>query len=184
MFFLPEQDKNIRRDWEKIHTYLTLSKLGCPVFKSALIMPSEEISKKKICKLSEYFETNEVTVRYQYIHPNSSPIQGGNRYPLLQKELKMLQHKDTVLWILEPINRLKNDYGINLYFHNNCCIIEIVGKGFDVSDLNRGQISPHQSIMTELPVRWGYNNEWRKFLQYSFSDKKTMKLVKTEELRN
>lgn len=45
----------------------------------------------------------------------------------------------------------------------------MVGQGFDVSDLNRGQVSPHQAIVTELSVRMGAYNEWWKFLKYSFT---------------
>lgn len=178
MFYLPEQADYVKFGLEKIDTYLLLSKLGCPVIRSVVIMPDEEINQKMICNLHKYFKTDEVTVRYQYIRPSIAPIPGGNRYSLSKKTLKSLQNMDTLLWILEPINRLKNDYGINLHFYYDCCIIEIVGKGFDVSDLNRGQVSPQQSIMTELPVRWGQYNEWWKFLKYSFLDKKEYELSK------
>ena len=45
----------------------------------------------------------------------------------------------------------------------------IVGKGFDVSDLNRGNISPHEIIHMDLPIRMGGQDEWWKFMHYSFS---------------
>lgn len=169
MFLLPEQAEMIEPGLEKIDTYLTLSKIGCPVFKSVVIMPDEKIDLKAINRLYDYFKTDEVTIRYQYIRPSINPIQGGNRYKLSQAEIASLQNRDTLLWMLEPINRLKNEYGINLYFHYDNCSIELVGKGFDVSDLNRGQISPHQVISTGLPIRMGEYNEWWKFLKYSFA---------------
>lgn len=169
MIFLPEQANRIKAKFEKISTYLTLYNIGCPVFKSAVIMPDESISQEVIDDLMAYFQTEQVTVRYQYIHPCHTPIQGGNRYKLSMETISPLQNDDTLLWILEPIDRLKNDFGINLYFHSDICIIEVVGRGFDVSDLNRGQVSPHQIIVTELPIRCGYYNEWWKFLRYSFA---------------
>lgn len=171
VLFLPEQASLSKTGLEKIDTYLTLSKIGCPVFKSAVIMPKENINQKLIDKLHTYFKTEQVTVRYQYFRPYHTPIQGGNRYELSLKAIYPLQTDNTLLWLLEPINRLRNDYGINLYFQHDECTIEIVGKGFDVSDLNRGQISPHQIIITELPIRKGLYDEWWKFLQYSFVSK-------------
>lgn len=168
MLFLPLQSEHMKNSYEKIDTYLTLSKIGCPIFKSAIIMPYEEINQDVIDNLYHYFKTDQVTVRYQYLRPSNTPIQGGNRYDLSLKAIYPLQNDYTILWILEPINRLKNDYGINIYFHYHLCTIEIVGKGFDVSDINRGQISPHQIISTELPIRMGIYNEWWKFLKFHF----------------
>ena len=168
MLFLPEQTETVQSGLEKIDTYLTLSKLGCPVFKSALIKSDEPIKSETIHALRDYFKTEEVTVRYQYVRSSIHPVQGGNRCRLSLEAIAPLQNADTYLWLLEPIDRLKNEYGINLYFQSDQCRIEMVGQGFDVSDLNRGQISPHQTIVAELPVRMGAYNEWWKFLKYSF----------------
>lgn len=169
MLFLPEQAGAVQPGLEKIDTYLTLSKLGCPVFKSALIKSDEPIRGETIRALRNYFKTEEVTVRYQYVQSSIRPVQGGNRHRLSLEAIAPLQNADTYLWLLEPIDRLKNEYGINLRFQPDQCRIELVGQGFDVSDLNRGQISPHQAIVTELPVRMGAYNEWWKFLNYSFA---------------
>lgn len=168
MLFLPER-ADVQLGLEKIDTYLTLSKLGCPVFKSALIKSDELITAETICTLQNYFKTEEVTVRYQYVRPSMHPTQGGNRHRLSLEAIAPLQNADTYLWLLEPIDRLKNEYGINLRFQIDQCRIEMVGQGFDVSDLNRGQISPHQTIVAELPIRMGGYNEWWKFLKYSFA---------------
>lgn len=184
MLFLLEQKEYIKRSHEKIDTYLTLFKMGCPVLKSAIIMPNEKINQSMIDELHDYFKTVKVLIRYQYVHPCNTPIQGGNQYNLSLEEICPLQNNNTILWILEPSNRLTNDYGINLYFHFDECVIEVVGKGFDISDINRGQISPHQIIISELPIRTGLYNEWWKFLKFSFIDKmkyqqsKTMRLLK------
>ena len=50
--------------------------------------------------------------------------------------------------LLQPIDRAKNIYGINMYVNKKMesLIIESVGKGFDVSDLNCGE-SAGQSVM-------------------------------------
>lgn len=168
MLFLPNQHNTKKFGFEKIDTYLFLSKLGFPVLKSALLFPDETVSEETINRLFLYFNTEEVNIRYQYIRPCANPIKGGNRYPLNIDTLSTLQVKDTLLWVLEPTNRFNNQFGINLFFCGCECKIEMVGKGFDVSDLNRGHISPHQIICTDLPIRKGEYNEWWKFLHYSF----------------
>lgn len=169
MLFLPKQANAVCPGLEKIDTYITLSKLGCPVLKSVLIKSTEPVETEMFHRFINYFGTEEVTVRYQYIRPSSKPIQGGNRYPLRFDAIAPLQSRDRHLWLLEPIDRLRNQYGINLRFQPGQCCIEIVGQGFDVADLNRGQISPHQTIVTERPIRMGAYNEWWKFLRYSFT---------------
>lgn len=187
MIFLPKESDLVKSGLEKIDTYLVLSKLSCPVFKSVLIYPNETINQEMIYQLQEYFRTEEVTIRYQYIKPTTTPVQGGNRYRISLETILPLQNNDTILWVLEPINRLKNDFGINLYFHADICTIEIVGKGFDVSDLNRGQISPHQTITSSLPIEFGYFNEWWKFLQFTFASKNAYeqsKLKRIQKLTN
>lgn len=171
MLFLPEQADAVEQEWEKISTNMALSKMGCPVYKSAVIRPDETIDHRLVYELSSYFKSDEVMVRYQYICPNSHPVQTGNRYTLTPEALSKIQSPDAVLWVTKPINRLENEYGINLLFYSEQCTMEIVGKGFDASDLTRGRISPQQIITTELPVRMGLYGEWWKFLHFQFQSK-------------
>jgi len=168
MLLLPGQADAVDRNWEKIYTNMMLSKMGCPVYKSAVVTPQETIDWALVNRLIRYFKTDEIMVRYQYITPSHKPIQTGNRYKLTPEALSEIQNPDTVLWITEPINRLENEYGINLHFSYGQCTIEIVGKGFDASDLTRGRISPQQIITTALPIRMGAYNEWWKFLKFTF----------------
>ena len=167
MIFLPYTSAFIDNKWGKVTTYLQLFKSGCPILKSVLIFQNEIIEKDKINILQEYFGCDRVTVRYQYISSCSSPVIGGNMAFL--KEINQFKKTDAILWLLEPVDRLKNEYGINLRFANGYCTIDIVGKGFDSSDINRGQLSPHQEIISELPYRVGYYQEWWKFLKFRFA---------------
>ncbi len=53
-----------------------------------------------------------------------------------------------IVSLLEPSDRHENLYGINLLLPNGKAeaILEIVGPGFDVSDINRGDVTPHERI--------------------------------------
>lgn len=168
MLFLPEQADAVDQNWEKIYTNMLLYKMGCPIYKSAVVTSQETIDAAMVSRLRRYFGTDDVMIRYQYITPNHKPIQTGNRHKLTAKALSEIQDPDTVLWMTEPINRLENEYGINLRFVRSRCAIEIVGRGFDASDLTRGRVSPQEIVTTELPVQMGVYNEWWKFLTFAF----------------
>ena len=169
-------------NYEKIRTYLLLADMGCPVMRSAVIALDETIDSALTCRLRQYFQSEQATVRYQYARPCSHPVKGGNRCELSPEALRLFQQKDALLWLMEPIDRLRNEYGINLYFHNRQCIAEIVGKGYDVSDLNRGQAVPQETILSELPVRLGLYCEWWKFLRFSF-DFQSYHALQSDRLR-
>ena len=135
MIILPSKEYNNPNN-EKITTYQFLSNVGCPVFDSVLFDENESITKEKLITLKE-------------------------------DELKSKQVDGTQMWLLQPIDRTKNIYGINMYVNKKMesLIIESVGKGFDVSDLNRGDISPQESIYLNYPIEYGWQKEWWKYIK-------------------
>jgi hypothetical protein len=169
MIFLPSNELGTFREYQKIHTYLTLSSIGCPVFKSVLI-ENNQLSSKDIADIVQYLGSEHCTIRYQYTKPNIQPVRGGNKILLRYDVLMEKMVSDTLLWLLEPIDRLKNNYGINIQCnrYNKTLTFECVGKGFDVSDINRGDITPHQTISFDIPIVYGWYNEWWKFAKFQF----------------
>lgn len=169
MLFLPTNESSFN-EHQKLHTYLTLSLIGCPVFRSVLI-EDNHLFPKDIVDIVRYLESEYCTIRYQYTKPNSQPVRGGNKILLRFDEIKERMVPDTMLWLLEPIDRLKNNYGINIYCNRHTAkfTIECVGKGFDVSDLNRGDIAPHQIITFDIPIEYGWHNEWWKYTRFQFA---------------
>ena len=110
---------------------------------------------------------NNCTIRYQYIKPSVNPIRGGNKSLIDLEELEKKKVDGTQMWLLQPIDRTKNIFGINLMVNrnDNFLVIECVGKGFDISDINRGDISPQESIYFNYPIEMGWQNEWWKFIK-------------------
>jgi hypothetical protein len=47
--------------------------------------------------------------------------------------------------LLEPLDPMLNGYNISCIFDGPTATLEIVGPGFDASDLQRGQTEPHES---------------------------------------
>ena len=175
---------------EKITTYQFLASVNCPVFDSVLFGEKEEFTDSKVDQIKNILKSDYCTVRYQYIKPTINPVRGGNRIKISLDELNKKIVSGTQIWLLQPIDRTKNIYGINMYVKRDkkLFIMECVGKGFDVSDINRGDISPQESIKFEYPIRKGWQKEWWKFIrleivnQFEFDNDKLLRLQKLSKL--
>jgi hypothetical protein len=186
MILLPVNELGAFREYPKIHTYLTLSHIGCPVFRSILI-ENNQLSSRDIVDMVRHLGSEYCTFRYQYTKPNSHPVRGGNKILLRYDVLMEKMVPDTLLWLLEPIDRLKNNYGINIHCnrHKKTITMECVGRGFDVSDINRGDVTPHQLISFDMPIEYGWYNEWWKFAKFQFpseNDFNTSKVARLKKL--
>lgn len=157
MLYLLPSDNNLALPphWEKIATYLNLWRLGCPVLKSAILTEREDINTECINRIVSHLSSSLCTLRFQYVSPCSSPIRGGNIEEITKENLERFWSEYRILWPMEPVNRLTNLYGINITYipFEEKITFEIVGRGFDVSDINRGDISPHQIIKLNHPNR-------------------------------
>ena len=169
MELLPSK-KHTFYNHQKLYTYHILSDIGCPVLKSALVLGSNCLTNTNVQKIKDHFNSDLCMARYQYIMPNSSPIRGGNLVELHYNSLIQKLTPNTYLWLFEPVNRLTNNYGINLFFNrtSNNLVFECVGRGFDVASINRGDISPHEIIQFRLPIEYGWYNEWWKYAKFDF----------------
>lgn len=189
MYFLPEYNNLIFMKTNKVYTYQLLAKLGLPVLSSVLLKNTEQLSDVDIKEIKGFLNANYCTVRYQYITPNLSPKRGGNLIKIDKTNIISMLSKDYYLWLMKPINRLTNQYGINIRISKDLqlAIIEIVGKGFDVSSINRGTINPHETITIPLPINWGWYNQWWKFIKISIcneaSYRESLKIRKEELIR-
>ena len=187
MIILPSKDYRNSLN-EKIATYQFLAKVGCPVFDSILLDENEEMTEEKLKVIKNVLKSDYCTVRYQYVKPCFNPIKGGNRATLTVRDLIDKRVAGTQMWLLQPIDRTKNIYGINVRVNRSLAslVVECVGKGFDVSDLNRGNISPHESISFNYPIEYGWQNEWWKFIKVEivpwqqFQNDKLIRLKKLE----
>ncbi len=160
LYKLPNSKINLPSGWSKVSTYQLLYNLGCPVMKSILLTDSNALSESIINEIKDYLQSEQATLRFQYIKPNSNPIRGGSLVTLDVESLSKYISEEYILWFMTPLDRLKNKYAINIGYnkHSEQIIYEIVGQGFDASDLNRGDINPHQTIYFNPAYDRGYYN--------------------------
>jgi hypothetical protein len=145
--------------WRKISSYLLLWRLGCPVLKSVLATERSDLDDLELAR--RHLGSEQCALRFQYTRPRQAPARGGDLVPLRNDALAALWSDDRLLWLMEPADRLTNDFGINIaHFPRLGQIhIEIVGQYFDVSDINRGDLSPHQRIVLPDADHRGYDGE-------------------------
>jgi hypothetical protein len=195
MKYLPSRDRF--HGFQKLDSYQLLNSIGCPVLRSVLIEDGDELTSDVIKNIKDYLGSECCTVRYQYKFANSSPARGGNRVKICGDTLFSKVISGTLMWLLEPTNRLTNKYGINMYFDRNKekLLFECVGKGFDTSNINRGDMNPHQTIEFclrlqtmefYLPTDYGWNLEWWKYAKFRFASEATFegsKSIRLDKLR-
>jgi arsenate reductase-like glutaredoxin family protein len=56
-----------------------------------------------------------------------------------------------IVAVYEPLHRLQNGYNLNLLFESeDKVLVEIAGPGFDASNLQRGDITPHEVLAIQV----------------------------------
>src|SRR5207253_7438575 len=65
-----------------------------------------------------------------------------------------LFRQNRIVAVYEPADPLLNSYNLNLLFESPTKVcVEVLGPGFDASDLQRGDLSPHQVFSILLSQR-------------------------------
>jgi hypothetical protein len=74
------------------------------------------------------------------------------KFSELEKEIDKFLKDNRIVILLEPKSPYEDLYSVNILFDRDSeeILLEIVGPGFDASDLNRGHISPHEIIKANL----------------------------------
>ena len=137
----------------KSYAYAVATLVGLETIDSYLILSSEGI-------IPDVLLSNPVQVRVDYKHYNECKPMGGvtiynlKIVPLLIKRL--LNRGFYPIFTPDPkgtLSRYKNLYSFNVLVSNNNIVIEAVGPGFDLSDLKRGDIIPHETIIIDKKTK-------------------------------
>jgi len=138
--------------YNKILSILFLKKINYPVLSGIIVTKWSDISKSTIdtfCKLHGF---TSLLLRHDK-NPEKPPYPRGGYLVELEKieeeTKKYLADNRLVFW-LEPANYLHNVYSINCLFDREVITLEVVGPGFDASDLQRGDQTPHEVINMDI----------------------------------
>jgi hypothetical protein len=125
--------------------------LDLPTLDAAFIPPtsSKELIEETTCRFSERLGINHVLIRSDGGKETKEYFRGGNTLPLRQaSELTYkLSSLNRAVLLMEPTDRFCNQLSVNsLLSIEGTYHVEILGPGYDVSDLNRGGILPQYTI--------------------------------------
>ncbi len=89
-----------------------------------------------------------LTVRFDSTQPGE-PKNRITYTPTLEGlwQMRYLMHDEVVAVIMEESGPSQQSYGVLTAFSEDYLICEVVGPGFDVDDLLRGEISPHERFV-------------------------------------
>lgn len=191
MKVLPNEDiKLVSECAEKIKSYLILANYNMPVLNSVYITRDEIDNWEKIDTgiIRKHLKSDWVMLRYIYQKACYMIKNGGTIVPLKKENIQAELPIDADAWLLEPIPRTENRYCYNLSLDKNTenMHMEILGSGFDISDLNKGIMSPHEILDMPFPFEEGNYGEWWKWIKIHICDCEEYQnsiLIRKERLR-
>lgn len=138
--------------YKKLQSYLALYLMGFPVLKGIII---SQWSNNTHCELNRALSANgwkEVVLRSDCFYNVSKKPPGGFLYSNVEigNRVREVLFEDRIPFLLEPASRFDDLYSGNILFESESDVMywEIVGPGFDLSDLNRGEVGPHETFLT------------------------------------
>jgi hypothetical protein len=140
--------------YNKTISIFRLLSLGLPTLEGLVILRWNDRVPKEISDSFEGKRIPEVLVRTDKVREAGRYMRGGYLVPLdqVEAEVRRVLGIGRIIVLLEPRSKYDNLYGINVLidFTADQACVEIVGPGFDVSDLNRGDISPHERLWLSI----------------------------------
>lgn len=178
MYLLPSTNCKIpvKGCSEKIKTYLTLANLKLPILKSVLISNKEiqKLEQDGLQKIKKQLKSNKAMLRYIYYQSCHNVRNGGKIIDLEVNSLMKETEAEADMWLLEPSFREYNRYCCNICLDKDQMNLhmEILGKGFDISDINKGKICPHEIIDIPYPIYYGMYEDWWKWSKFYYCTQK------------
>lgn len=148
-----------RERFPKWSSMCLLRALGAPTLEALLIEPDTNLAlRDEITEAIQQFQNrtkvNRVMLRTDRQRETKSYLRGGNSYTLekaVDVAIEIAEAGRTVI-ILEPTDRLANQLTISIAVEpNGQWWAELLGPGFDASNLQRGEVPP-ELIVSGLPL--------------------------------
>lgn len=152
---LKDFEKTITKlnDFWKAKSIAYLDKFGLPTLPAIAITNWNEEVKTELIQICKEKGWNSVVIRTDKKAETGERIPRGGyltNLDQLSSEITKIFDMERIAMILEPRDRYRNLYGINILYEKTSpenLYFEVVGPGFEVSNLNRGDIMPHERII-------------------------------------
>jgi len=158
------------RRYPKWSTMCLLRQLGHPVLNACRIRPTDgaQLLRAAVQRLSSAVGADQLLLRSDGGVETTQYYRGGNTFALGQLEPRAaaLLHAGRAVILTEPTNRFTNRLSAviridrNHHHGDGSFILEALGPGYDVSDLNRGGIRPQLTVSVHDVDWWCYRELW------------------------
>ena len=144
-------DEFLKSQYPKWSSLCLLTYAGFRVLDAAFISPQalKADARRIIIDFANRLSENKILIRTDGGKETGAYPRGGNSLSIeqsLETVPKILSANRAVI-LMSPTNRFTNKLSANLHLdHSGIFYIEVLGPGFDVSDLNRGLVNPEISI--------------------------------------
>lgn len=152
-------DEFIESQYPKWSSLCLLMYAGFRVLDAVFISPQalRADTQRIIIDFANRLSANKILIRTDGGKEKGAYLRGGNSLVIeqaLETIPKILSANRAVI-LMSPTNRFTNKLSVNFYLdYLGAFHIEVLGPGFDVSDLNRGLVNPEISIAIEN-ICWG-----------------------------
>jgi hypothetical protein len=129
-----------------------IDQLGLPTLPAIAITTWSQNVKENLTRILKEKNWSSVVIRTDKKKETGENIPRGGyliEISKLEDEIKHFLNAGRLIMILEPRDKYRNLYGINISYEDtfpDTFYLEVVGPGFEVSNLNRGDISPHERL--------------------------------------
>lgn len=137
------------RSYPKLMSSIVLASLGLPVLDTIVVRDFSSSSLMELKRILASRAWQQVTVRND--GQGSRFLEGGITVTF-DEFLTIAESSGFrgLFFLLEPTSALRNGYNVSILDRGEECDIEVVGPGFDTSDLQRGHQRPHQTLSYDL----------------------------------
>jgi hypothetical protein len=180
------------RPWPKWSTLCALRLLGLPTLDAALVPPgsSQDVALETCDLFASLNGLSHLLIRSDAPRESKQYFRGGDSLPLSKAATLMteLLGLGRSVILMEPTNRFANKLSTSARITADGQLdFEILGSGYDVSDLNRGGVPPQftasiqvQSWEKYAPL-WPFDIKWRKISTVNEAYRRQIRLANIGE---
>jgi hypothetical protein len=134
--------------YNKTKSIILLKLLYLPTLDFIIISKWNQEIKKRIEVFSKIIKSNQFLLRHDKCPERPPYPRGGYIVNIdnIEFECKNYFKQNRIVLLLEPYSPYDNLYNINILYDKESIIFEVLGPGFDISDLQRGDQSPHEIL--------------------------------------
>jgi phosphohistidine swiveling domain-containing protein len=135
-------------DHRKLLSWLYLMELGAPALRGAVVSAWSTDTRAALLEFAARLECDSLLLRSDRSGETGAYPRGGYLVSVhqLETEVRWFLEQGRTVFLLEPVSPFDDLYSMSLRLSPEAADIEVVGPGFDASDLKRGDESPHEII--------------------------------------